>query len=212
MDIDETYKKYCSTYCDIHEHLPTLYKYGLDCNSVIEAGVRDCISTWAFLKAIKDKGCGKLIGLDLSKSSQANVVEYTCKQKNIDYKFVAGNDLDYNVEEDIDLVFIDTWHVYGHLKRELAKFAPKCKKYIIMHDTTVDCYVGESIRMHFDIEKQAKESGYPIKEIVVGLWPAVQEFLDENKEWVLEHRYVNNNGLTILKRIAQDSEPIRDRF
>ena len=34
-----------------------------------------------------------------------------------------------------------------------------------------------------------------------GLWPAVEEFLNEHSEWQLETRYTNNNGLTILKRV-----------
>ena len=33
---------------DIMEHLPTLYKYANECDSVFETGVRGCISSWAF--------------------------------------------------------------------------------------------------------------------------------------------------------------------
>jgi hypothetical protein len=48
---------------------------------------------------------------------------------------------------DTDLLFIDTWHVYGHLKRELAYWHSYAKKFIILHDTTVDEIYGETIRM-----------------------------------------------------------------
>ena len=34
---------------DIMEHLPTLYNYAKDCDSVFETGVRSCISSWAFV-------------------------------------------------------------------------------------------------------------------------------------------------------------------
>ena len=34
-----------------------------------------------------------------------------------------------------------------------------------------------------------------------GLWPAIEEFLLESKEWIQHERFYNNNGLTILKRV-----------
>jgi len=41
----------------------------------------------------------------------------------------------------------------------------------------------------------------------MGLWPAVEEFLAEHpSEWALQHRYTNNNGLTVLKRVLLESE------
>ena len=39
---------------DIMEHLPTLYKYATECESVLELGVRGCVSSWAFLKGLHD--------------------------------------------------------------------------------------------------------------------------------------------------------------
>lgn len=111
------------------------------------------------------------------------------------------NNLELNFTENYDLTFIDTWHVYGQLKRELAKFAPITNKYIIMHDTTVDEFKGETIRRRWNAVEQSIQSGIPVDEINKGLWPAVQEFLDSNPEWVLHERFTNNNGLTILRRI-----------
>lgn len=66
---------------------------------------------------------------------------------------------------DVDLLFIDTWHVYGHLKRELALHAPRVRRFIAMHDTEVDKDEGESIRMGYDIPAQVVEYGY-----VCGCW------------------------------------------
>jgi hypothetical protein len=105
------------------------------------------------------------------------------------------------MEEAVDLTFIDTWHVYGQLKRELAKFAPLTKKYIIMHDTTLDEIYGETIRMGWNPEQQSWETGIPVEEINRGLWPAIEEFISENREWVLKERFTNNNGLTVLTRV-----------
>jgi hypothetical protein len=99
------------------------------------------------------------------------------------------------------MTFIDTWHIYGQLKRELAKFSKITNKYIIMHDTTVDEWYGETIRSGWNAKQQSIETGIPEEEINKGLWPAVEEFLNENKEWILLERYTNNNGLTVLKRV-----------
>ena len=32
-----------------------------------------------------------------------------------------------------------------------------------------------------------------------GIWKAIEEFLQNNPHWELEKRYINNNGLTIIK-------------
>jgi hypothetical protein len=105
-----------------------------------------------------------------------------------------------DINQTYDLTFIDTWHVYGQLKRELIKFSAITNKYIIMHDTTVDEIYGETIRCRWNAREQSVQSGFPIEEINKGLWPAVEEFLENNKDWELKERFTNNNGLTILER------------
>jgi hypothetical protein len=70
-----------------------------------------------------------------------------------------------------------------------------------MHDTTVDEWQGETIRCGSNGIKEAAQSGFPLSEVMRGLWPAVEEFLAEHPEWKIEKRYTNNNGLTILCRI-----------
>jgi hypothetical protein len=120
---------------------------------------------------------------------------------NMDYKWI--NDLDMEVSEDVDLTFIDTWHIYGQLKRELEKYSKLTKKYIIMHDTTVDEIYGETLRSGWNSEEQSRQSGFPVEEINCGLGKAVDEFLLSNKEWVLKEKFTNNNGLTILERVLR---------
>jgi len=46
--LKKEYIKLCYSPSDIYEHLPTLAKYANECESVLELGVRDCISSWAF--------------------------------------------------------------------------------------------------------------------------------------------------------------------
>lgn len=187
----------------INEHLMTLAKYAQQSESVLELGVRGCISSWAFLFGLlkNNKSTKRLLMNDITPCPVHEVV-YLGKMLNVDVGFMWCNDLELSLpDRSVDLVFIDTWHVYGQLKRELAKFSKVANKFIAMHDTTVDEYEGETIRCKMDAEQQSRESGIPVEEINKGLRPAVDEFLRENSNWVLEERFTNCNGLTVLKRI-----------
>ena len=200
--IQSKYDFYCEQTNDINEHLPTLFKYATECESVIELGVRTVISSWAFVCGLlqNNKPNKKLLLNDLEECNIDELLYYTKKLEiNVDYKWI--NDLDLEINTNVDMVFIDTWHVYGQLKRELDKFSKITNKYIIMHDTTVDEIYGETIRMGMDAEQQSLQTGFPIEEINCGLWKAVEEFLINNEDWSLKERYINNNGLTVLERI-----------
>jgi hypothetical protein len=203
--MDEIKAKYmylCQTPCDINEHLPTLYKYATECESIFESGVRGCISSWAFVYGLlnNNKSSRRILLNDITTCPIQSLLDAT-NDLDIKVNFKWINNLNLNMTEAVDLTFIDTWHVYGQLKRELAKFAPLTKKYIIMHDTTVDEVYGETIRMGWNAENQSRESGIPVQEITRGLWPAVEEFLVANPDWVLKERFTNNNGLTVLARV-----------
>ena len=193
---------------DINEHLPILFKYASECESIIELGVRGCVSSWALVYGLlinnKNK---KSILLNDKKScdiqellNSINLINNSLSQKLV-VNYEWKNDLDLDINENVDLTFIDTWHVYGQLKRELNKFSKVTNKYIIMHDTTIDAIQGETIRNDWDAKQQSIDTGIPVDEINNGLWPAIIEFLQENVNWTLYQHFSNNNGLTILKKI-----------
>jgi hypothetical protein len=194
--------RYGSGSSDIMEHIYTLYNYAKECDSIFETGVRGCISSWAFLYGLLDNNNGnkkRFFMNDIEPCDINNLLEIS-KPFNIDIKYEWKNNLNLDIRENYDITFIDTWHVYGQLKRELEKFSKITNKYIIMHDTTVDEIKGESIRCNHDILKQSRESGFPINEITRGLGPALQEFLETHNEWYIKEKYTNNNGLTILAK------------
>jgi len=192
----------CNTQSDINEHLPTLYKYATECENIIELGVRGCVSSWAFTYGLlnNNKPVKEILLNDIEKCDISELLD-TTKELDIKINYEWANDLELELNKNYDLTFIDTWHVYGQLKRELEKYSKITNKYIIMHDTTVDEFLGETIRMCMNSYEQSKKTGIPIEEINCGLWPAVEEFLRNNTNWVLKERYTNNNGLTILKRV-----------
>jgi hypothetical protein len=189
---------------DINEHFPALIEYGSQCDHITEMGVRWITSTWAFL------GCApkKLVSYDMQDPSfwdtnnpaeQLDIIARgynklqdvydVANEFGLDFRFIQANVLNIEIEE-TDLLFIDTCHTYKHLKEELKLHAHKVKKYIIFHDTTTYAYIDET---NYDSLGGvfAPDGG--------GIWKAIEEFLQNNPHWELEKRYMNNNGLTIIK-------------
>lgn len=178
--INQEYNDHCNRVSDINEHLPTLKKYSEEVDSVVEMGVRWVVSTWAFL-AGKPK---TMTSIDINNPLKHDVsiekVEKIAEEAGISYKFVEGDTTKIEIQE-CDLLFIDTWHVYDQLKKELELHGNKAKKYLILHDTATFAEKGQS-------------AGYK------GLQPAIDEFLKENPHWSVKEVFTNNNGLTILER------------
>jgi hypothetical protein len=194
--IFQKYEEKVFTPSDINEHLPVLKQYGDECKTITEMGVRSIVSTWAFLAS----NPRKLISLDINNPSQfgSNIDEVyeLSEEYGIDFKFIEESSLTYNMPLS-DLLFIDTWHDFLQLKQELYRHHKNTRKYIILHDTNTFGYVDESF--YDDYGQRRVNTNLP-----KGLCPAIDEFLFENKEWVLWERRPNNNGLTILKRILND--------
>lgn len=132
--LDELYKQKCSEVSDINEHLPTLKKLAEDCDTILELGVRNAVSTIGFL-AGRPK---ELTSVDINTSSL--YFEHVTHADGTKTKFIEANDLDIEPFK-VDMIFIDTDHTYEQLSKELKKFGGYAQKYIVMHDTEV--YKGQ---------------------------------------------------------------------
>ena len=179
---------------DINEHLGTLKKYTEECDVVVEMGVRKICSTWAFLAGMPKK----LISLDLYNPDHfgGNLQEVydAALLGEIDFTFIEQDSLTYNIDS-CDLLFLDTWHDFLQLKKELNRHHSNVKKYIIFHDTV--SYMNVDEKSHDEMGKlNDVETNLP-----KGLWTAIEEFLYNNKDWIIWEKKPNNNGLTVLKRI-----------
>src|SRR5665647_1715751 len=121
------YLEKCNTPSDINEHLPTLCEYSKKCSTVVEFGMRSVVSTWAFLyglqfdknSVLKNSSNLSLISVDLNYDPKIEEARKVANQINTNFIFILGNDIKIDIPQ-TDLLFIDTWHIYGHLKRELA--------------------------------------------------------------------------------------------
>ena len=204
--INNKYVSACNTPSDIFMHLPFLQHLASKSDVVAEFGVRGCVSTWAFLSGLSaavssgDKKEKKLYCLDIEDIDMTEVIA-AAAAVDVVASFIKEDSAKVVLPEPVDLLFIDTWHIYGHLKRELAMHHTNVRKYIAMHDTEVDGINGESVRLGLDVEAQAKATGYSPEEIRKGLKLAVDEFLAAHgDEWVMTNHFADNNGLTVLTR------------
>jgi hypothetical protein len=190
IDLQEKITILTNTPSDINEHFPIILKYGQECEHITEMGVRGIISTWGWLAA-KPK---KLVAYDIQDPNTWGGslidLEETAIDTGVEFKFHLANVLNIEIEE-TDLLFIDTWHSYKQLSAELQLHASKVRKYICLHDTTSYASIDETSYEVWGDEWKGEN---------IGIWKAIEEFLEINTEWVLESRFMNNNGFTILKR------------
>lgn len=155
----ERYEILCSTPSDIYEHLPVFVDAveELDALKIIELGVRYGVSTIAWLYALQRKDHGHLWSVDCSFPVPANP-NSTVGLDNVNlldpqgplgvvdfWSFLLGYDtwpeiLDMLPKEDVDIVFIDTNHVYEETLVELDLYYPRVRSggRIFLHDTAIE--------------------------------------------------------------------------
>ena len=184
--IDSKFNQLLHEPTDMREHMTTIKKYASRCKLIVEFGVYDCTSTWALIAGRPQK----LTSYDLVRRQEVDEVEQAVSGSGTEFKFVTGDTAEIKIEE-TDLLFIDSMHTYGHLKKELALHSQKVSKFIVLHDTTT----FGSIDQHSEhrLINGVLNTGR-------GLWPAVEEFISVGSDWKVDQRFTNCNGLTILVR------------
>lgn len=191
LNIDEKYNELCLSESDIFQHLPTLKKYASEVSHVTELGFRYVTSTYAFL-AGRPKS---IVSYDIHYHENIEAAKVAAEKEGLKIKFVIGDVLKTLIDE-TDLLFIDTLHIYSQMKKELDLHASKVRKYIIFHDTETYAFSPEPS------EWQTAEIMKNYKQDDKGIWPAIEEFLHENKNWKIKERFTNNNGLTVIEKIS----------
>ena len=161
---------------DVHEHMVLMNSLAQECSYIVEFGVRWGTSTKAWLNSE-----ARVLCYDIEIWPEAAELFEKVKELGRNAELIKASSLELPPIS-TDLLFIDSLHNHAQLKAELALHANGVRKYIILHDTTLFADRGED--------------GGP------GLWPAVEEFLAANSSWRILERRTNNNGLTVLGRIA----------
>lgn len=192
IEIEQAYAHYCREQGDIHEHMPVLRWLAAQIAGeemtdggpaywrvgVIEFGVRNVVSTWAFLAARPVR----VASYDLTRAPEVAQCEAVCRDAEQNWEFHEVSTLEVDIPP-CGLLFIDTLHTYTQLRAELARHADKAKRFLAFHDTAS---FGE-----------AGEDGQ-----TPGLNGAIDEFLagQGRDSWSVFLHLANCNGLTILRR------------
>ena len=174
MNLEDLYHRAWQSPGNINEHLPTLRALASDCESVIEFGTNQAVSTTAFLAAQP----ARLKTIDINPSPEAEALRQYAGSTV--YDVIQGDSRFVTLAEPVDLLFIDSLHTREQLAVELATHARSVRRWIILHDTVTFGDRGE-------------DGGQ-------GLLVAVREFLGDRPEWRVSAEWRNNNGLMLLRR------------
>lgn len=108
--------------------------------------------------------------------------------------------IEQNDIQTTDMLFIDSYHCYGQLKRELLSNHHKVRKVIVIVGTSQDEWVGQAIRKREDLELVCQQTGLTYQEVLLGLWLAINEFVKEYPEWTVIERIDKTIGVTVLAK------------
>lgn len=142
-EVQEIGERAACRYTDISDHLVTLYAEALSVNPslIVELGVREGESTFAFERAARLSNA-HLVSVDLN--------DCTIRSSYPKWSFVKQDDIIFagqfpdwcssqKIPPDIDVLFIDTSHLYENTLEELRVWMPylSAKGKIILHDTNM---------------------------------------------------------------------------
>lgn len=164
---------------DINEHIQVLHDLATECDTIVEAGVRYVVSTWAFIWGCACRG-GRVDSYCMTMLPEIQRAIDLCASEEVPWYFHEGDWLQEEIPK-TDLLFIDTNHFYSQLKEELCAHGSKARKYIVLHDTESFGIIGADRKSP-------------------GLWQAVEEFIAES-DWKIKEHYTNCNGLTVLEKV-----------
>ena len=175
---------------DSDKHVLTLYAIALGSQAkrILELGVRNGDSTRPLLAAA-NKNSGMLTSVDIEPTS------FSCPSElQSNWTFVQQDALEFlraaRPSKPYDLIFIDDWHAYGHVKSELEQIdrLVSPKTVILVHDLM---YGNTCPQYHSDLTLQSGQwaNGGPYR-AVAELNPQFWEF----------STLPYNNGLTLLRK------------
>tara|TARA_Y100000817_G_C16801982_1_gene520145 strand:- start:632 stop:1234 length:603 start_codon:yes stop_codon:yes gene_type:complete len=175
---------------DSDKHLMSLFSFiiSLNAKNIIELGVRNGKTTLPLLLGAHYTN-GKVTSVDIEDTS------FNCPELLKDrWIFKKENALDflknYDKNNIIDFIFIDDWHSYKHVEKELA-YLDMCvspKSIIVLHDLMYGNY-----QPHYHTDLTLKEGQWADG----GPYRAVAELNSQFWEFAT---IPSNNGLTILRK------------
>lgn len=193
---------------DISDHLSTIFCEVLAAHPVliVELGVREGESRFVLEKAARAGGSA-LISVDLDDCSQV------CSQSPSMY-FVQRDDVEFanhfrrwcaerELASTIDVLFIDTSHVFEHTVQEIRSWFPLLspRGKVIFHDTNLRKYVRRSdgrIGWAYDNNRGVIRA---IEEYLGTRLNERIDFITIVDKWLIRH-WSHCSGLTVLERLT----------
>jgi len=177
---------------DIHRHLITLFAFivSMNAKNVLELGVRQGCSTLPMLLGVEATG-GFLTSVDLEAH------KFKCpKEFNNYWRFVKSDSLKYlsSLDKNVifDIVLIDDWHSYMHVKKELELVEKHVTKssIILVHDLMARTEPDYNTKCEGKLfNKEQWEGGGPCRAV----------FELDPKKWEFATIPICN-GLTLLRK------------
>jgi cephalosporin hydroxylase len=190
----------------ISDHLQALYAETLEVrpNLIVELGVRGGNSTYVFEKIV-NKLNAKLLSIDIQdRLSDSYSFKGWYFERADDVEFANRFPswcLEKNIKPIIDILFIDTSHLYKHTVNEIKAWFPYLseKAKVFFHDTNMKKLYRRRDKS-FGIGWNNQRGVIRAIEEYVG--KSLNEktcFTDLSNGWLIRH-YANCNGFTILKK------------
>ena len=205
-EVQEIIQRASSRYTDISDHLLALFSEAASVHPrlIVELGVRDGESTFAFERAARLSDA-RVLSIDLEDCKvQSSYPKWTFLKQN-DVAFASQFPdwcSSYQLSPEIDVLFIDTSHLYQHTMEELRLWMPylSAKSKLILHDTNMKRIYRRGDRSWgrgWDNDRGVIRA---LEETLGTKFNEEQDFVTVAAGWRIRH-WAHCNGLTVLDKL-----------
>ena len=199
-----------------YPHKERILECAKKCTTILECGCGSMSATWALVlgmmmtstTSVGTSNNFRYYGIDLTPNIHVGEqIQKLCSEEGISFEIFQSNNLYFDqaqfLSSDIDLLFIDTSHIYGQLIRELSQYQSRIRKYILIPNSQVDKWYGENLREggRHPNSNSNSNSNWSRWESQLGMFPAIVEFCETHPQWQVQEHIPQQYGLTILQRI-----------
>lgn len=190
---------------DMSDHLDVLFAESLlvQPTTIVELGVRGGESTFAFERVSRRTGAD-LVSVDIEDCSGAT--DYS------NWHFVQADDVEFagrfeswcedrNIDPEVDVLFIDTSHLYSHTLEEIRNWFPHLSRPSIafLHDTNLTPYgrhKNGTLCRGWDNDRGVIRA---LEDYLDCSFRESEQFTTIHSDFVIKH-YPYSHGLTVLHR------------
>ena len=194
---------------DISDHLVTLFEESLAAEPglIVELGVRGGESTFVFERVAR-RSAAALVSVDLEPCDDAVTLGISQFVQSDDISFAGRFEAwcaERGIDPAIDILFIDTNHLYDHTVQEIESWFPHLspRARVFFHDTNMrrvyrrrDGTLGEAWSNDRDVIRA-------IERYLDTRFDETRDFDVSLRGWRIRHHAICN-GLTILERVADE--------